>query len=113
MWRHIQYNLAKLFDFPIKPENDRRVQNLLAEIKRQGNFNFKIEFHKDGWTAECENIKGIITGGTNPKPTQNEVDAKIRDAVFATFGVPPYLCRDNLIYPVGKPTKEMVYAGGR
>lgn len=113
MWRRIQYNLAKLFKFPIKPENDYRVRNLLAEVKRQGNLHFKIEFHKDGWTAECENVKGIITGGTNPKPTQAEIDEKIRDAVFASFGIPPYLCRDNLIYPVGKPTKELVYAGGR
>src|SRR3989344_4847966 len=102
MWRHIQYNLAKLLNFPIKPEGDPHVRNLLAEIKRQGKFYFKIEFHKDGWTAECENVKGIITGGTNPKPTQDEIDAKIKDAVFAAFGVPPYLCRDNLIYPVGK-----------
>ncbi|KKT39392.1 hypothetical protein A2W54_01865 [Candidatus Giovannonibacteria bacterium RIFCSPHIGHO2_02_43_13] len=113
MWSNIQYNLAKLFNFPIKPESDRRVQNLLAEIKRQGNFYFKIELHKGGWTAECENVKGIITGGTNPQPTQSEVDEKIKDAIFSAFGIPPYLCRDNLVYPVWRPAKELVYAGGR
>lgn len=110
MWRHIQYNLAKLFNFPIKPESDRRVQNLLAEIERQGNLHFKIESHKNGWTAECENIKGIITGGANPNPTQEEIDSQIKDAIFTAFGVPAYLSNDSLIRNVEKPAKELVYA---
>lgn len=110
MWRRIQYNLAKLFNFPIKPESDHRIRNLQVALEQHGGFHFKIERHKDGWTAECEDVKGIITGGTNPNPTQEEVDSQIKDAIFTAFGVPAYLSKDSLIRNVEKPAKELVYA---
>lgn len=110
MWRQLQYNLAKLLNFPIKPESDVRVRNMLVALEQQGSFHFKIERHKNGWTAECENVKGIVTGGTNPDPAQEEIDAQIKDAIFTAFGVPAYLCKDNLIRNTEKPATELVYA---
>lgn len=110
MLRQIQYNLAKLFNFPFETKRDSRVQSMLVEIQRRGGLKFRIEKNKEGWIAKCENLKGIITGGTNPNPTQTEIDAQIKDAIFTAFGIPPYLCKDDLIRNAEGPVKELVYA---
>lgn len=111
MLRQIQYNLAKLLNFPIKPETDLRVRNMALEIKRRGGLRFTIKKNEEGWIAECEEIKGIITGGTNPYPTSEEIESQLKDAVFTAFGIPPYLCKDNLIHNVKDIVKELVYVG--
>jgi len=110
--RNILYNLAKLFQFPLRPENDERVRDMLDRIKALGGLDFEIKLHKRGWTAECTNLRGIITGGTNPKPTQEEVDDQVRDAIFSAFDIPPYLCRDGLVRNIciEKPLRKTVYA---
>jgi len=98
MFRKIQYNLAKLLNFPINPEMDHRVQNMRTVIERVGgHLNFSVQRHHDGWTAECREIKGIITGGNTANPTDQEINDSIRDAIFSAFGVPAYLCKDDLI----------------
>ncbi|MBU3942911.1 hypothetical protein KKA24_02920 [Patescibacteria group bacterium] len=107
--RKLIYKLSKLFKFPLNPEKDYRVQNMLSEAKRMGGFKFDIKKHENGWTAECINFKGIITGGQNPKPTIAEVDEQIKDAIYTAFNIPSYLCRDNLI---SNPeySKKLIYA---
>lgn len=98
MFRKLQYNLAKIFNFPINPETDHRVQNMKQAIDRVGgHLNFTIQRHEDGWTAECKEIKGIITGGNRANPTDEEINDEIRDAIFSAFGIPPYLCKDELL----------------
>ena len=109
MFRKIQYNLAKLLNFPIKPEENYRVQNMKQAIEQVGGkLNFTVQRHGDGWLAECMEIKGIITGGNNANPTDEEINNNIRDAVFSTFGIPPYLCKDELIRNVREAAREEV-----
>ena len=113
MFRKTQYNLAKLFNFPIKAERDYRVQTMLTEIQRMCGLRFKIQKNNEGWIAECENFKGIITGGVNPKVTDEEINLQIKDAIFTAFGIPPYLAKDSLIKKTGEPAvieEERVFA---
>lgn len=98
MFRRIQYNIAKFLNFPINPGNDRRVQAMKAEIERLGGkLNFTVRIYEDGWLAQCKEVTGIITGGPDVNPTDAEINDSIRDAVFSTFGIPPYLCKDELL----------------
>lgn len=98
MLRKLQYNLAKMLNFPINPETDRRVQNMKKAIERVGgHLNFSVKRHHNGWTAECQEMNGIITGGNTANPTDQEINDEIRDAIFSAFGVPPYLCKDELL----------------
>ena len=107
MFRKIQYNLAKLFNFPIRPEKNYRVQSMKETMERVGGkLNFTIQRHADGWLAECEEIKGIITGGTGSNPTDEEINDNIRDAVFSTFGIPPHLCKNELLQNVREVALE-------
>ena len=113
MLRKTQYNLAKLFNFPIKAERNYRIQTMLNEIRKMGGLRFKIQKNDEGWTAECENFKGIITGGVNPKVTDEEINSQIKDAIFTAFGIPPYLSKDSLIKKIGEPSvveEERVFA---
>lgn len=110
MLRQLQYNFSKLFNFP-NAEKDERVQNMLIQIQKRGGLKFNIKINNgEGWVAECENLKGIITGGTNNNPTKAEIDNMIKDAIFTAFEIPPYLCKDNLIKDVKERVKEIVYA---
>ena len=51
-------------------------------------LHFRLEQSREGWLAQCEEIKGIITGGTNANPSQEEIVAHIRDAVRAALNLP-------------------------
>ena len=111
MLRKLQYNLAKLFHFPLDPKSDRRVRVMKDEIdKVGGRLNFVVHRHEDGWTAECKEIKGIVTGDTEPNPTDQEINDLIRDAIFTAFCIPPYLCQDELIKNVREHAREEVLA---
>ena len=109
MLRQIQYNLAKLFNFPFTGK-DHRVQSMLAEIQSRDGLKFKVRKDEGGWTAECENLKGIMTGGTDLHPTQSEIDAQVKDAIFTAFEIPPYFCKDEIIRNIEEPVTKLVYA---
>ncbi len=107
MLRKLQYNLAKLLRFPIDPGSDQHVKAMKAAIEKVGGrLNFIVQRHEDGWTAECQEIKGIITGGTERDPTDQKINYNIKDAIFTAFGIPPYLCNDELIKNIREPARE-------
>lgn len=54
-----------------------------------GNLTFRLTSTNEGWLAECNEIPGIFTGAPNPAPTFTEIDALVRDAIFAAFDVVP------------------------
>ncbi len=59
-----------------------------SEIQKiGGGLNFVIRKNEDGWSAECKELSSIIAGGTNPDPSQNEIETEIRSAIFAAFNV--------------------------
>ena len=82
-------------------QNDLRLEAMKKEItKAGGKVEFKIEQYPDGsWAAESVNIDGIITGG---KTTKN-ISPTIKDAVFTYFGIPPYLCIDEVLKADNEP----------
>ena len=111
MFRKLQYNLAKLLNFPITPEKDSRVQAMKAAIEQVGGkLTFTVRRYTDGWTAECKEMGGIVTGGTESNPTEQEINDNIRDAIFTAFCIPPYLCKDGLIKNMREPVREEVLA---
>lgn len=61
----------------------------ISEVGRDGMLHFIIKTNEEGWTAQCEEITGIITGGANPNPTQDEINVNIRDAVYSVFDIQP------------------------
>ena len=51
--------------------DDQTLSILNKEIQERGGlFHFNTEHTKEGWSAQCLEIKGIITGGINPNPSQ-------------------------------------------
>jgi hypothetical protein len=54
-----------------------------------GSLTFRYTSSNEGWLAECNEIPGIFTGAPNPVPTFAEIDALVRDAIFAAFDVVP------------------------
>jgi len=93
----------------LSDQNDSRLEAMKREIaKAGGKIEFKIEQYPDGsWTAQSINIDGIITGNRTTK----NISATIKDAIFTYFGVPPYLCQDDLLKSDNEPTilKQKVY----
>ena len=48
---------------------------------------FAVERSSDGWVVQCKQIPGIITGGSNPNPSDEEISNAIRDAIRAAFNI--------------------------
>ena len=103
------YKTLRQIGINLENQNDVRLEAMRNEIaKAGGKIEFKIEQYPDGsWTAESINVDGIITGD---KITKN-VSATIRDAVFTYFGVPPYLCQDDVLRADNEPVilRQKVY----
>ncbi len=78
--------LACLFGNNADISLDEKVR-VINEINKIGSLTFKIEVDEEGWTAKCKEVKGIIASNTNPKPSDDEIESQIRDAVFAAFNV--------------------------
>jgi hypothetical protein len=87
----------------VSPEEKARVINELEQIGSM--LTFKIHKTEDGWTAQCDQVSGIIAGGTNINPANSEIESQIRESIFAAFNVEskesPYFTfseakRDNL-----------------
>jgi hypothetical protein len=94
--------LAPLFGNNSNISIDERAR-VLVEINKIGSLTFDITSTRDGWVAQCKEVAGIITGGTNPNPTASEIETQIRDAIYAAFDVKstadrtsPYFTYNNL-----------------
>jgi len=59
----------------------------MAELKKIGSLTFDISTDKDGWTAQCKEVSGIIAGGTDSSPSKDEIESSIRDSIYAAFEV--------------------------
>lgn len=90
-------------------ENNPRIIEMKKGIQGiGGRIEFRVECYPDGsWVAESANIDGIITGGKNPK----KMPTVIRDAIFTYFGIPPHLCKYELLRAENEPVKltQQVY----
>ena len=60
---------------------------VVRELEKIGSLTFKITKDADGWTAQCREMAGIITGNTNPSPTDTEIESQVRDAIYSAFNV--------------------------
>lgn len=90
-------------------QNSPIVSRLQKKMEELNGIQFKIEIYPDGsWAAESINVDGIITGGKGVQ----EMNSKIKDAVFTYFEIPPHLCNDQLLEGPNEPLifKERVLA---
>ena len=59
---------------------------ITTEINKIGGLTFSLYNDEDGWTAQCNEVSGILAAGDNPKPSSEEVESGIRSSVLAAFG---------------------------
>ncbi|MCR4334246.1 MAG: hypothetical protein NUV47_00750 [Patescibacteria group bacterium] len=72
-------------DTNISPSERVRVENELRKIGKM--LTFKFLKNENGWMAECNEIDGVIAGGTNTNPTDSEIKSQIRESIYAAFSV--------------------------
>lgn len=80
------YKLGSLVDG--KNRDYIAIEKMTAQIERLGGMlHFAITKDKNGWSAQCNEVSGIITGGSNLTPTDFEIESNIREAIFTAFHV--------------------------
>lgn len=60
-------------------------------LNRVGKLTFTVQQDSDGWTAQCNEVDGIIASDTNPNPSVSDIENNIREAIFAAFGVKEFM----------------------
>lgn len=79
------YKLGRLFSGNT-PSDKKAVKQMMDQINAVGGMlHFSITREEDGWSAQCDEIPGIITGGESPNPTNEEIEQSIREAIHAAF----------------------------
>jgi|SRR3989344_5680851 len=82
--RYKTHTIFKVDEYP----DDQTLTILSKEMQERGGLlHFNTEHTTEGWSAQCLEIKGIITGGTNPNPSQEEIVSTIRDAIRVAFNI--------------------------
>lgn len=76
---------TRLFEEGSQPEDFERASEQIQKLG--GSLHFTIEKNEEGWSTQCKEVSGIITGGSNPNPTNYEIEHQIRAAVHAAFHV--------------------------
>ncbi len=106
MWRNIQYNIAKILGFSFK-RGYGRVIRMKDDIGNHGGLTFNISINSRGWIAKCAEIPAIITGSDESKPSDEEIENLVKDAIFSAYNIPPYLSDDRLIKKESDFLKEL------
>lgn len=71
------------------------VDRMYEQIMRVGGtLHFIVEHATDGWSAQCSEYDGIMTGGSNPNPTDEEIQLQINDAIKTAFNISPKIKRE-------------------
>ncbi|KKW11368.1 MAG: hypothetical protein UY50_C0015G0012 [Parcubacteria group bacterium GW2011_GWA2_49_9] len=86
MGNKVQYTFASLFGNNPDISLEEKVR-VMQEIQKIGGLTFRVKKDTEGWLAQCNEAKGIITGNTNPSPTAIEIESQIRDAIFVAFNI--------------------------
>ncbi len=80
------YKLGSLVDG--KTRDYGAIEKMTHQIQQLGGMlHFTISKDEYGWSAQCNEVTGIITGGTNINPTDFEIESNIREAIFTAFHV--------------------------
>ena len=80
------YKLGSLVDG--KTRDYTAIEKMTKQIERLGGMlHFSISKDENGWSAQCNEVSGIITGGANVNPTDFEIESNIREAIFTAFHV--------------------------
>ncbi len=81
------YKFGHLLGGTSRPEEEA-VENMLKQINEVGGMlHFSINKESDGWSAQCDELPGIITGGTSVDPKDEEIESNIRAAIHAAFNL--------------------------
>ncbi len=65
------------------------IKKMNEQIKQTGGkFTFDFGIDEEGWFARCKEFDGIVTGGTNKNPTEEEVMRSLIDAIKTAFNIP-------------------------
>ena len=84
----MDYKFGALLGKGFSSENSRAVEAMNEEIRKVGGLlHFNIQSDASGWHAECVEIDGLITGGRNPRPTEDEIQTNIREAIHTAFHI--------------------------
>ncbi len=79
-------NYAALFSNNPDISLDERAR-VISELQKIGGLSFTIHTDEGGWTAQCNEVDGIVAGNTNPHPSNAEIESQIREAVYIAFNV--------------------------
>ncbi len=73
--------------------NNKELREAIRKMNEQikdngGKFTFDFSINEEGWFARCKEFDGIITGGTNKNPSQEEIMQSLIDAIKTAFHIP-------------------------
>ena len=84
----MDYKLGNIFSDGQRAKNAAAVEAMNEEIRKVGDLlHFTVTISDDGWTAECDEIEGIVTGGKSQSPSDDEIKANIQEAIHTAFNV--------------------------
>jgi hypothetical protein len=76
-----------------------------------GTLHFIVEKYEDGWSAQCNELPGIMTGGEKVNITDEEIEVSIRAAIHAAFNISCLIPSEGIIRNAETPAfKTLTYA---
>lgn len=105
------YTFAGLFDNGQVAEDEAQVEAMQQEIASVGGIlHFSIEKSEGYWSAECDEIDGIITGGVGENPTNEEIESGIREAIHTAFGISSKVQSEDILRNAEEPAFKLCHS---
>ncbi|MDE1919389.1 MAG: hypothetical protein KGH56_01685 [Patescibacteria group bacterium] len=84
----MNYIFGSLFGKNQEVANEDAVIRMQQEVAKLGGLlHFTIHRDTDGWSARCDEIPGLITGGKELDPSDTEIQSHIREAIHTAFHI--------------------------
>jgi hypothetical protein len=111
----MNYSFASLFNRGQSPNDPKKVAIMEEEIRKVGGLlHFTVRTQKNGtedtgWTAQCDEIEGIMTGGDNPDPSDEEIRSGIRQAIHTAFDISSRYRSSEVLRDVKAPAYKLLW----
>lgn len=84
----------------------KKMDEQIKAVGGQFTFDFKVD--NDGWMARCKEFDGIIAGGTNKNPPEEEIMQSLINAIKTAFHIPINKLEIKSDAPLKLPTIKVV-----
>jgi len=102
------YIFGSIFGKSQEPVEEGEYERFRAEVMNVGGMlHFAVTREDTGWSAICEEIDAIVTGGDEINPDNELIESRIREAIQTAFHLPMKVQLGAVMQNIANPVFQL------